>query len=58
MKTIHKIINGDSRQMSELEDRSVHLIITSPPLSASLKVETANLDREMEYKYKEKFKSI
>ena len=31
MKTIHKIINGDSRQMSELKDRSVHLIITSPP---------------------------
>ena len=31
MKTIHQIINGDSRQMSELKDRSVHLIITSPP---------------------------
>jgi site-specific DNA-methyltransferase (adenine-specific) len=31
MKTIHKIINGDSRQMSEIEDKSVHLIITSPP---------------------------
>ena len=31
MKTIHKIINGDSRQMSELTDSSVHLIITSPP---------------------------
>jgi len=31
MKTIHKIINGDSRQMSELKDCSVHLIITSPP---------------------------
>jgi len=31
MKTTHKIINGDSRQMSELKDRSVHLIITSPP---------------------------
>ena len=31
MKTIHKIFNGDSRQMSELKDRSVHLIITSPP---------------------------
>ena len=31
MKTVHKIINGDSRQMSELTDRSVHLIITSPP---------------------------
>jgi site-specific DNA-methyltransferase (adenine-specific) len=31
MKTIHKIINGDSRKMSELGDKSVHLIITSPP---------------------------
>jgi site-specific DNA-methyltransferase (adenine-specific) len=31
MITKHKIINGDSRQMSELKDRSVHLIITSPP---------------------------
>jgi len=31
MKTKHKVINGDSRQMSELQDRSVHLIITSPP---------------------------
>ncbi|MDR0795623.1 MAG: thermonuclease family protein [Tannerella sp.] len=31
MKTLHKIINGDSRQMSKLKDRSVHLIITSPP---------------------------
>jgi len=31
MKTIHKIINGDSRQMNELKDGSVHLIITSPP---------------------------
>ncbi|MCG6912535.1 thermonuclease family protein [bacterium BMS3Abin03] len=31
MKTIHKIINGDSRKMQELEDESIHLIITSPP---------------------------
>ena len=31
MQTIHKIINGDSRQMDELRDKSVHLIITSPP---------------------------
>ncbi|MDR1372221.1 MAG: thermonuclease family protein [Dysgonamonadaceae bacterium] len=25
------IINGDSRQMSELKDKSIHLIVTSPP---------------------------
>lgn len=31
MKTIHKIITGDSRQMNLLPDKSVHLIITSPP---------------------------
>jgi modification methylase len=30
-KTTHTIINGDSRQMLELEDKSVHLIVTSPP---------------------------
>ena len=30
-KTQHIIINGDSRKMSELQDKSVHLIITSPP---------------------------
>ncbi|CEG12235.1 Modification methylase MjaI [groundwater metagenome] len=31
IKTTHKIITGDSRQMKELSDNSVHLIITSPP---------------------------
>ena len=31
LSTHHKIINGDSRQMSELPDNSVHLAITSPP---------------------------
>lgn len=31
MKTFHKIINGDSRQMNLLSDESVHLVITSPP---------------------------
>ena len=30
-KTKHIIINGDSRQMSELKNESVHLIVTSPP---------------------------
>lgn len=29
--TKHKVINGDSRIMNELEDESVHLVITSPP---------------------------
>lgn len=31
MKTTHTIINGDSRQMNLVSDRSVHLIVTSPP---------------------------
>jgi modification methylase len=31
MKTTHKIITGDSRQMNLLPDQSVHLVITSPP---------------------------
>ncbi|NLK81175.1 MAG: site-specific DNA-methyltransferase [Bacteroidales bacterium] len=30
-KSKHTIINGDSRQMNELKDESVHLIVTSPP---------------------------
>lgn len=30
-KTIHKIIIGDSRQMSEIKNNSAHLIVTSPP---------------------------
>jgi DNA modification methylase len=31
MNTKHTIINGDSCQMSELANKSVHLIVTSPP---------------------------
>jgi len=31
LKTIHKIIHGDSRQMNLLADKSVHIVITSPP---------------------------
>jgi site-specific DNA-methyltransferase (adenine-specific) len=31
LKTHHKIINGDSRKMLDLPDKSVHLAITSPP---------------------------
>lgn len=31
MKTEHKIIFGDSRRMTEIEDSSVQLVITSPP---------------------------
>jgi len=31
LKTIHEIIHGDSRQMNCLADKSIHLVITSPP---------------------------
>lgn len=31
MKTNHIIVNGDSRRMEEVENESIHLIITSPP---------------------------
>jgi len=31
MITYHKIIIGDSRNMEEIPDQSIHLIITSPP---------------------------
>jgi len=31
MSTKHKIIIGDSRNMTELKDNSVHLVVTSPP---------------------------
>lgn len=31
MSTKHKIIIGDSRNMAEVKDESVHLIVTSPP---------------------------
>lgn len=31
MKTTHKIITGDSRKMNLVADKSVHLVITSPP---------------------------
>jgi DNA modification methylase len=30
-KTIHRLINGDARDLSFLPDESVHLVITSPP---------------------------
>ena len=30
-KTKHILINGDSRNLSLIPDKSVHLIITSPP---------------------------
>ena len=31
MNTLHKIIIGDSRQMKEVADEAVHLVVTSPP---------------------------
>jgi len=31
MKIVHRVITGDSRKMREVNDASVHLIVTSPP---------------------------
>lgn len=31
VKMRHIVINGDSRRMDEIEDKSVHLVLTSPP---------------------------
>jgi DNA modification methylase len=31
MTTLHKVIFGDCRNMSEIEDETVHLMVTSPP---------------------------
>lgn len=31
MGTFHKVVIGDSRRMTEVEDESVHLCVTSPP---------------------------
>ena len=30
-RTIHRLIHGDARDLSFLEDKSIHLIVTSPP---------------------------
>ncbi|GHT25248.1 hypothetical protein AGMMS4957_19750 [Bacteroidia bacterium] len=56
-KTTHKIINGDSRQMSELKDKSVHLVVTSPPYW-QLKDGMAEIDDSLDFKYKNKFDYI
>jgi modification methylase len=29
--TVHRLINGDSRDLSFLDDASIHLVVTSPP---------------------------
>ncbi|MHA1209141.1 MAG: DNA-methyltransferase [Candidatus Freyarchaeota archaeon] len=31
MKTFHKLIFGDAENMKEIEDNSIHLVVTSPP---------------------------
>lgn len=30
-RTIHKLINGDARDLFFIPDESVHLVVTSPP---------------------------
>ena len=43
-KTTHTIINGDSRNMLELADESVHLVITSPPYWQLKDYGTSNIE--------------
>jgi len=31
ISTVHKLVNGDARDLSFIEDESVHLVLTSPP---------------------------
>ena len=31
METEHRVVVGDSREMSEVDDDSVELVVTSPP---------------------------
>ncbi len=33
--TTHRLIRGDARQMSYIEDGSVHLVVISPPTGRS-----------------------
>jgi DNA modification methylase len=30
-KTIHRLINGDARDLGYIQDESIHLVLTSPP---------------------------
>jgi len=42
--TVHRLINGDSRDLSFLDDDSIHLVVTSPPYW-NLKRYNENLDQ-------------
>src|SRR6266704_4747952 len=42
LPTSHKLVGGDSRKMSEVEDNSVHLVVTSPPYWVLKKYEPLN----------------
>ena len=46
--TIHRIFRGDARQMSEVEDESVQLVVTSPPYFDLIDYEdTSNTDGQL-----------
>jgi hypothetical protein len=54
MQTKHKIINGDSRRMSEIKVKSVHLIFNAHLLKERL----AEVDNGFDFKYKRKFETL
>lgn len=41
-QTVHRIIEGDAREMMELEEESIHLIVTSPPYFDLIDYEDGN----------------
>lgn len=43
-RTHHRIIEGDAREMSELEEESIHLVVTSPPYFDLIDYEDENGD--------------
>jgi len=47
-RTIHRVTEGDAREMAELEKESVHLVVTSPPYFDLIDYEdTSNTDGQL-----------
>ena len=45
LPTSHRLISGDARDLSFLDDESVHLVVTSPPPYWNLKRYNENADQ-------------
>lgn len=53
--TTHRVILGDSRELPEIEDKSVHLIVTSPPYANLKQYEAGNPNQLGDIEDYEKF---